>query len=128
MSAKRTLAIVQYASFRSFPVGGISIFVEAVLPYLAEAYNLKLVGMGLGERIGEWTTVDVNGRTYDFLPVVSSRPSTIVPDRVRLACALFRHRHALLGAQADAYYVHMTEAAISLMMLTRDPVVVQVHG
>jgi glycosyltransferase involved in cell wall biosynthesis len=128
MSGRRTLAVVQYASFRSFPVGGISIFVEAVLPYLAETFDLKLVGMGLGERIGEWTTVDVGGRAYDFLPVVSSRPSNFVPDRVRLACALFRHRHALLSAGAIAYYVHMTEAAISLMMLTRDPVVVQVHG
>jgi glycosyltransferase involved in cell wall biosynthesis len=124
---KRTLAIVQWGSYRSFPVGGISTFVESIIPQLGDTFELKLIGMSMGEKIGRWTTINVSGKTYDFLPVVSSRPSNIFPDRVRLAYAMFTHSNAVRESRADAYYVHMTEAALGLMMAKR-PVIVHVHG
>ena len=127
MAGKRTVAVVQYASFRSFPVGGISIFLESVLPNLAEAFDLKLIGMSLGEPIGKWTMIQVDGRAYDFLPIVGDKKSAFIPDRVRIALATFRHRRAIRESGADAYYVHMTEAALGLLT-TRKPVLIHVHG
>lgn len=124
----RTLAIVQYASYRSFPMGGISRFVESVIPHLMERFDLKLIGMTQSEPLGRWTKIRVAGKNYDFLPIVSSRSSRFLPDRIRIAVAALRYRKAILAAQADAYYVHMTEAALPLLRYTKKPVIVHVHG
>jgi glycosyltransferase involved in cell wall biosynthesis len=125
---KKSLGIIQWGSYRGFPVGGISTFVESIIPQLAEAFELKLIGMSMGEPIGQWTTVDISGRTYDFLPVVGATESKLVPDRVRLAWAVAKHRNAILTQGIDAFYVHMTEAAIPLVACGEEPVIVHVHG
>jgi glycosyltransferase involved in cell wall biosynthesis len=127
-SSKPKLAIVQLGSFRSFPVGGISTFVESVIPLMAEAFDLKLIGMSIGERVGDWTNIQVGGRTYEFLPIIQSGQSKIVPDRVRLAYAMVKYCRAVAASQADAYYVHMTEAAMPLVVWSGRPVIVHVHG
>ncbi len=128
MSAKKTLAIVQWGSYRSYPVGGISTFVESMIPHLGRAFDLKLVGMSLGEHIGRWTKIQVAGDSYDFLPVVSARQSRVIPDRLRLAFAISTFHKVLREAKVDAYYVHMTEAAAPLLAWGGAPVVVHVHG
>ncbi len=127
---KKTLAIVQWGTYRSFPVGGISSYIESVIPQLGEVFDLKLIGMSAPqsrEKLGQWTTIEVAGKTYDFLPVVRSYSSDILPDRLRLAYAMFRYRNAVREAQADGYYVHMTEAVFGLMAEKR-PIIVHVHG
>lgn len=125
---KGRLAIVQWGSYRGFPVGGISSFVESIIPQLGDAFELKLIGMSLGEKIGRWTTIDIEDKTYDFLPVVSDRQSTLIPDRLRLAWAIAKHRDAVCESGADIYYVHMTESAMPLVLFGDNPVVVHVHG
>lgn len=125
---QNTLAVVQWGSYRSFPVGGISTFVESIIPHLSEQFELKLIGMSLGETIGRWTTIDVAGRSYDFLPVVTANQSKIVPDRMRLAYAVAKYRDSIFASGSDVYYVHMTEAAIPLVVWSKRPVVIHVHG
>jgi len=125
---KRVLAIVQLGSYRAFPLGGISTFVESITPHLSEAFELKLIGMSMGEPIGRWTTIDVAGRTYDFLPMVNAQQSKLVPDRLRLAYAMTKYRDAVFASGAEAYYVHMTEAALPLLAWSKSPVIVHVHG
>lgn len=124
---KKRLAIVQWGSYRAFPIGGISTFVESILPGLGEAFDLKLVGMSMGEPLGRWTEITVEGRAYEFLPVVDPVSCQMIPDRLRLAWAIHKFRDELLAAKADAYYVHMTEAALPLLFCGA-PVIIHVHG
>jgi glycosyltransferase involved in cell wall biosynthesis len=124
---KKTLVVVQWGDYRGSPLGGIPVFVEAVLPHLRDHFEVKLVGLTLDESLGHWKRISLNGREYDFLPIVKW-PPTRVPDRVRLALAVLKYRKQILAAGAAAYYVHMTEAAIPLVMLGRAPVIIHVHG
>lgn len=127
-SIKRKLAIVQWGSFRSFPVGGISTFVESIIPHLGQTFELKLIGMSMGEPLGAWTKINVAGSSYDFLPVIRPGQSKIMPDRLRLAHAISKYLGAIRLSGAEAFYVHMTEGAIPLVAFGDRPVIVHVHG
>ena len=109
-------------------MGGIETFLETILPHLDAQFDLKLIGMSLDEPLGQWTTISVCGQTYAFLPVLSRHRAAWLPDRLQLMTAMARYADEVALSGADAYYVHMTEAAISLLTLTRNPVVVHVHG
>jgi glycosyltransferase involved in cell wall biosynthesis len=125
---KPILAVVHGGSFRGHPLGGIEAFLGTVLPRLSSAFDVKLVGMSLGEPLGHWTEIAIQGHPIPFLPVLAGRSCLRVPDRVRLAAGLLKYADEVVASSADVYYVHMTEAAISLMLTTRVPVIVHVHG
>jgi glycosyltransferase involved in cell wall biosynthesis len=125
---KKTLAIVHGGTFRGYPLGGIETFLGSVLPFLHERYEIKLIGRSMGEPPGRWTKIGVAGQEFSFLPVMQRESSAWLPDRVSLAMAIMRYGRRVKESGADTYYVHMTEAAISLLMLTRKPIVVHVHG
>lgn len=128
MSNKKILAIVHGGSYRGYPLGGIETFLATVIPQIRENFDLQLIGMSMGEPLGRWTEVEVDGKWHAFLPVLKHDRISWIPDRIQLMAGIAKYADEVSACRADAYYVHMTEAAISLLTITRRPIVVHVHG
>lgn len=84
--------------------------------------------MSLGEPLGQWTEVAVRDRRLPFLPVIPRESFIRVPDRLRLLAGMLKFADEVVASGADAYYVHMTEAAIGPILTSCKPVIVHVHG
>jgi glycosyltransferase involved in cell wall biosynthesis len=130
MARRPRIGILQLGDYRGHPPGGIPTFLEAILPHMREQFQLKLVGVATlkSEKVGLWQQVRIGANDYEFLPVLHYEGHTSIPDRIRLAVALLRHKKAIRAARVDLWYVHTTEPGMVLTYLCSEPVILHAHG
>ncbi len=92
----RTL-IVLPADPERMTIGGIASFIRGFVKFAPPDFELGMVGISATRPLGQWMTVELEGRSIEFLPVSRGRAESRgrVPVAVRFVAGLVRHRRRL---------------------------------
>ncbi|MGB7087614.1 MAG: glycosyltransferase family 4 protein [Phormidesmis sp.] len=103
-------------------IGGIQTCIKYILKYAPRAFHIQLVGIALGRAdaqgsqsvVGQWQSVDLYGREFDFLPLLrieDDNTRRLIPTTVKYALALRKYlkRHSITS---DFYQFHRIEPTV----------------
>ena len=140
ITAVHCLCLIHPIDPRGSKIGGIETHIRLLLQHAPANWRVLMVGVdGHGDcKIGELTTLDVNGRRVEFLPVIyfpetdiheaarSLQKSLTVRFGVGLLQNLFRIQRAIGPAPASIELQRFEFAAIPFLL--RRPAIQIVHG
>src|ERR1035437_646034 len=91
--AKKIL-LIDNCDFISYPIGGTLSFDKQLLKVFPST-QVSLVGITTQDiKIGEWTQIEIEGKTYEFYPIQKVMPTNkkpFLPRRLTSFWALLKH-------------------------------------
>jgi len=93
-----TLTVIESCNFQDHPTGGNLQFVKLIIRLFSP--DLILVGLTTDKKhkIGKWTTLNIEGHSYNFFPAIRSYPGkkSIIPARIKMYFGLLYYKRRIL--------------------------------
>lgn len=102
---KKKVAVIAYTDYSKWPMGGIINYINNILPYLEEHYNIDLWGCKLDQKSPG--SVTINGKEYQIHSFGEAKTiHKVFPNAFRSAFEMFFHSKAILDMKYDVIYFH----------------------
>jgi glycosyltransferase involved in cell wall biosynthesis len=130
----KKVVVFAICDFVSQPNGGEVMLLNNFLSSsVASDVEYYLVGMSFNENDipGVWTEKNIGNKIYKFLPVtqvLKDKEKTYIPFRFRVVNGIKKYWRQISKIDADFWYIHSAEIALSLKKTGRSKIVYHVHG